>query len=258
MYLPSLIVLGYYFERWRALANSIASTGSSLGIICFPLLFSILLKDEDWRLKFRIISSIALFCAFLTILYRPLLPVKIVNTDDKHVQFLNDYRSLTSVVGATDSFIKPSFSQFHNVTYPTTADFHSGGTGGTGIGNYSTSNVSMLVGTSGPSTSFSRFSVNKSRSAFKQNRLRTVMEEDEDYEEFSRCTRCCTLCCMRFGDMCKSCWCCCCQAKEDTIPGRPLYRDDIFYNASVARLPEYIRTTQSRTSRIIMNEVNPF
>lgn len=256
MYLPSLIVLGYYFERWRALANSIASTGSSLGIVCFPLLFSILLKDEDWRFKFRIISLIALFCAIITILYRPLEPVRIVNTDDKHVQFMNDLRSYTSVVGERDSFVKPSFSHFHNVAYPTMADFHGGGPAGPGLGNFSMSSVSMLMGTSGPSTSFSRFSVNKSRSAFKQNRLRTVMEEDEDYEESGRCTRCCRRCRTGLFESCKKCWCCCFSAHEDTVPERPMYRDDIFYSGSVALLPEYVRTTQSRTSRIILNEVN--
>lgn len=59
IYTPALLVVGFYFESYRALATSISVTGTSFGIMVFPIIFenSNLLGQFDWRWKFRIISG---------------------------------------------------------------------------------------------------------------------------------------------------------------------------------------------------------
>ncbi|NXO59578.1 MOT6 protein, partial [Aramus guarauna] len=53
-------VLGYYFVRWRTLANAIASTGVSLGFTLWPLLSQHLLDEMGWRNTFLIFGGILL------------------------------------------------------------------------------------------------------------------------------------------------------------------------------------------------------
>ncbi|NXC76104.1 MOT6 protein, partial [Anhinga anhinga] len=53
-------VLGYYFVRWRTLANAIASTGVSLGFTLWPLLSQYLLDEMGWRNTFLIFGGILL------------------------------------------------------------------------------------------------------------------------------------------------------------------------------------------------------
>ncbi|NWW98327.1 MOT6 protein, partial [Caloenas nicobarica] len=53
-------VLGYYFVRWRTLANAIASTGVALGFTLWPLLSQYLLDEMGWRNTFLIFGGILL------------------------------------------------------------------------------------------------------------------------------------------------------------------------------------------------------
>uniref|UniRef100_A0A8C4XPP9 Solute carrier family 16 member 5 n=1 Tax=Falco tinnunculus TaxID=100819 RepID=A0A8C4XPP9_FALTI len=64
-------VLGYYFVRWRALANAIASTGVSLGFTLWPLLSQHLLDEMGWRNTFLIFGGILLNCCVCGAIMRP-------------------------------------------------------------------------------------------------------------------------------------------------------------------------------------------
>ncbi|NWW47553.1 MOT6 protein, partial [Pedionomus torquatus] len=65
-------VLGYYFVRWRTLANAIASTGVSLGFTLWPLLSQHLLDEMGWRNTFLIFGGILLNGCVCGAIMRPL------------------------------------------------------------------------------------------------------------------------------------------------------------------------------------------
>ncbi|NXU58384.1 MOT6 protein, partial [Turnix velox] len=64
-------VLGYYFIRWRTLANAIASTGVSLGFTLWPLLSQHLLDEMGWRNTFLIFGGILLNSCVCGAIMRP-------------------------------------------------------------------------------------------------------------------------------------------------------------------------------------------
>ncbi|KAM6118850.1 monocarboxylate transporter 6 [Phoenicopterus ruber ruber] len=64
-------VLGYYFVRWRTLANALASTGVSLGFTLWPLLSQYLLDEMGWRNTFLIFGGILLNCCVCGAIMRP-------------------------------------------------------------------------------------------------------------------------------------------------------------------------------------------
>ncbi|XP_009936598.1 monocarboxylate transporter 6 [Opisthocomus hoazin] len=67
-------VLGYYFVRWRTLANAMASTGVSLGFTLWPLLSQYLLDEMGWRNTFLIFGGILLNCCVCGAIMRPVQP----------------------------------------------------------------------------------------------------------------------------------------------------------------------------------------
>ncbi|XP_009874102.1 PREDICTED: monocarboxylate transporter 6 [Apaloderma vittatum] len=64
-------VLGYYFVRWRTLANAMASTGVSVGFTLWPLLSQYLLDEMGWRNTFLIFGGILLNCCVCGAIMRP-------------------------------------------------------------------------------------------------------------------------------------------------------------------------------------------
>lgn len=49
IYMPSVITVGFYFERWRALATGLALCGSGVGMFAFAPLTSFLEEKYGWR-----------------------------------------------------------------------------------------------------------------------------------------------------------------------------------------------------------------
>ncbi|XP_068007670.1 monocarboxylate transporter 6 [Melanerpes formicivorus] len=67
-----ITALGYYFVRWRTLANAMASSGVSLGFTLWPLLSQYLLDDMGWRNTFLIFGGILLNGCVCGAIMRPL------------------------------------------------------------------------------------------------------------------------------------------------------------------------------------------
>ncbi|XP_067677004.1 monocarboxylate transporter 14-like [Haliotis asinina] len=72
VYLPSIVSVGYYFEKKRALATGIAVCGSGIGTFIFAPLSKFLLDEYDWKSALMIIAGIILQCAVCGMLMRPL------------------------------------------------------------------------------------------------------------------------------------------------------------------------------------------
>lgn len=49
MFLPSVVGVGYYFEKKRAIATGIAVCGTGIGTFCLAPVGKILLQNFDWR-----------------------------------------------------------------------------------------------------------------------------------------------------------------------------------------------------------------
>ena len=76
IYLPSIVSVGYYFEKKRAMATGIAVCGSGIGTFIFSPLNDFLLDVFDWRNLLFLQAGIILNCAVCAMLMRPLEPKK--------------------------------------------------------------------------------------------------------------------------------------------------------------------------------------
>lgn len=76
IYLPAIVIIGYWFERKRAFATGIALCGSGIGSLIFAPLNKKLIEEYDWRQSTVIIAGIVLHCAICGALFRPLEKAK--------------------------------------------------------------------------------------------------------------------------------------------------------------------------------------
>ncbi len=75
LFLPTSIIISFYFEKRRALATGLAVTGSGIGTFLFPVLNQALLSHfSSWRMTLVVLSAIVLNCLPCAMLFRPLRP----------------------------------------------------------------------------------------------------------------------------------------------------------------------------------------
>lgn len=72
IYLPSIVSVGYYFDRRRAIATGIAVCGSGFGAFIFAPLGQFLLSIYDWKNALYIVAGLILNGAVCGSLMRPL------------------------------------------------------------------------------------------------------------------------------------------------------------------------------------------
>ncbi len=83
IYIPSVIIVGYYFERWRALATGIALCGSGVGTFLFAPFNTAMINAVGWRSTLLIQSAIILGCTITGSLYRPLKPIQVTVEEEQ-------------------------------------------------------------------------------------------------------------------------------------------------------------------------------
>ena len=76
IYLPSIVSVGYYFERRRAVATGIAVCGSGIGTFIFAPLTKYLLDELDWKNALFVLAGIIFNGCVCGMLMRPLEPPK--------------------------------------------------------------------------------------------------------------------------------------------------------------------------------------
>lgn len=76
IYLPSIVMVQFYFEKRRAFATGIAVCGSGIGTFIFSPLTQVLIDTFGWRGMLLIQGGIILNCAAVSGLFRPLQPKK--------------------------------------------------------------------------------------------------------------------------------------------------------------------------------------
>lgn len=72
MYLPAIVMVGYYFDKRRALATGIAVCGSGIGSFVFAPLSEGLLRQYGWKGAMWILSALSLNGVVFAALFRPL------------------------------------------------------------------------------------------------------------------------------------------------------------------------------------------
>ena len=72
MYQPSLVIVGHYFKKRRALATGIAVCGSGVGAFVFGILGEVLIEVYGWKGAMWIISAICLNGVVVSALFRPI------------------------------------------------------------------------------------------------------------------------------------------------------------------------------------------
>lgn len=71
IYLPAIVSVTCYFEKYRSLATGIAVCGSGLGTFIFAPLTEHLVTEYGWRGALLIIAAVVLNCTILGALFRP-------------------------------------------------------------------------------------------------------------------------------------------------------------------------------------------
>ncbi|CAH1712499.1 uncharacterized protein LOC114123947 isoform X2 [Aphis gossypii] len=74
IYVSAVLIPGFYFDKWRALATGIAVCGSGIGTFVLAPLNAFLVENYGWRVTIMVQAGLALSCAVAGILFRPLKP----------------------------------------------------------------------------------------------------------------------------------------------------------------------------------------
>ncbi|CAH1278476.1 unnamed protein product [Diabrotica balteata] len=72
IYLPAVVMVGYYFESKRSLATGIAVCGTGVGAFAFAPLVNFLVKSYGWKTTNLCLAGITLSCALFGALMKPL------------------------------------------------------------------------------------------------------------------------------------------------------------------------------------------
>lgn len=79
MYVAAIIVIGFYFERWRALASGVSLCGAGIGSTCMPPILSLVIKKFGWRMAFYILGAMCATCILWGLVFKPIKPIKVSN-----------------------------------------------------------------------------------------------------------------------------------------------------------------------------------
>ncbi|TDG46368.1 hypothetical protein AWZ03_007142 [Drosophila navojoa] len=82
VYIPAVVIIGFYFEKWRALATGVALCGSGVGTFVFAPLTDLLLEKTGWRMTLAIQGIMILSCAIFGLAFRPIQPITLGVTED--------------------------------------------------------------------------------------------------------------------------------------------------------------------------------
>lgn len=231
IYTPSFVVVGFYFEKWRAMATSLAVCGSSIGMIAFPLIAKEILYSYTWRAKFQMIGGMLLSCSVISLTYKPLLPTRVYIEDEKKVQFIEVDSIGSFHLESESEKIKTPFRTFKSLLFPSKKDSMS-------VMDEKTSvDASYLLGLT--DASISSVTTKSIYKATPSEKLDTVFEEGNEQEIREHWN------CFHINQKIQDLWHKISCKKRNTCENsasRPMYREDIFFTGSLYTVPEYSRT----------------
>lgn len=70
IYVPAVIAVGFYFEKWRAMATGIAVCGSGIGTFVMAPIFASLISALGWKKTLLVQAAMSLCCIAFGVLFR--------------------------------------------------------------------------------------------------------------------------------------------------------------------------------------------
>lgn len=85
IYLPAVVMVGYYFETKRSLATGIAVCGTGVGAFALAPLVNTLLRNYGWKTTNLCLAGITLSCSIFGMMMKPLTYEEKKVTDEENV-----------------------------------------------------------------------------------------------------------------------------------------------------------------------------
>ncbi|KAL0275610.1 UNVERIFIED_CONTAM: hypothetical protein PYX00_003412 [Menopon gallinae] len=232
IYMAAVISTSLYFDKYRALATSISVCGTGMGTFVFSPLGNLLVTNYGWRLALVMEGGIVLSCLLFGLAFKPIDIIKIgtVGTDGMNTAGTTQPSSSTTlrtVRTVRDNIVVAYEPQkvLPNEAYPTLKQALMQDEEG-GRADYPKSNRASTI-----------FSIGQSMILRSSRSFIGSYSDDDFYRPKKKtCRHCCRRCCYN---------CCHCRSpghKDLTLGDRPMYRDDVFYEGSLA----YLRQGQGK------------
>ncbi|KOB58187.1 Uncharacterized protein OBRU01_25396, partial [Operophtera brumata] len=253
IYLPAVLTVGFYFEKWRALATGLALCGSGVGTFAMGPLTSALLEQlGGWRPTLLVHAGMLLLCILFGAMFRPLKPVRVTLEDSseedtarRHEVAVEKLNSMIKLHNKLDSGISmPPEMRFtnkasphtwmgvaNNTRYPTAEEVFRGSNSHltNHLGRRASANAGAIKNTLGNKPLFIDVSV-----AEKDEQEDSNSNIDNTEPLISTPTQMKIVATQNHHNYRRS---------HVDLVARPLYRDDIFFGASLSRLPQYTSRT---------------
>ncbi|CAB3410252.1 unnamed protein product [Caenorhabditis bovis] len=96
IYLPAIVVVGFYFESKRAMATGISVAGSGVGTFVMPIICQYCVNNFGWQHTLWILAGFNFACALFGILYKPLPMINVNELREQEMQPLKQALSKMS------------------------------------------------------------------------------------------------------------------------------------------------------------------
>lgn len=96
IYLPAIVVVGFYFESKRAMATGISVAGSGVGTFVMPIICQFSIANFGWEKTLWILAAFNFLCVLFGFLYRPLPMIDINELRDQEMEPLRQALSKVS------------------------------------------------------------------------------------------------------------------------------------------------------------------
>lgn len=120
IYLPAIVSVTTYFEKYRSLATGIAVCGSGLGTFIFSPLTEYLIGEYGWRGATLILAGVVFNCIIFGAMFRPLEPPR-TKKKRSRLHYTDEQIPLNDLQGAAAVGDNVTKSNSHgNISMPTT------------------------------------------------------------------------------------------------------------------------------------------
>lgn len=272
--MPSVITVGYYFEKWRALATGISLCGSGVGTFLMAPFSKWLIELYGWKGALLVQAGMILFCAIFACAFRPIVPIQVSVTNDdefmekkslinEHVLFTKPLPEGRFAYSVPNSSHNTWMGVANNTSYPTAAEVFRGSGANLERRPSQTSGVLTQVNIHSTTKKLEQFRLAQKRSGNStpeegmphpppiisnaHHELDAVGEAEEENENGTLLEKNEVKPTIVQGA----------GGRRHTVSGRkvdsmpnsrrgsrhevnrPLYRDDIFFSGSLIRIPQY-------------------
>ncbi|KAJ8723438.1 hypothetical protein PYW08_003350 [Mythimna loreyi] len=251
IFMPAVLTVGFYFERWRALATGVALCGSGVGVFVMSPFTSNIVEKFGWRYAVLVQAGMMLACILFGLTFRPIEPVHVVAEEETTP--VDDEERSKIAAEKLRNMMKLQDRLDTGITMPADMKFQTKATPHTWMGvsnntRYPTAEEVFRRSSTVINAQQRRSSATAGtiKSNLTKPHYATVSEKDEQEETNTTpeateplIGRKSVVRVMSRTDFAQN------RRRSSTadLIARPLYREDIFFGASLKRLPEYTSRT---------------